>query len=156
MSRFMSAYSDEPVPLRAYAAIAATFNLAFAAGLRLRADLPERVSMADVLLMGVATHKFSRLLTKDRVTSFVRAPFVRYDGDAGPSEVNESPRGDGAQRAIGELVTCPYCIGLWIASGFAFGLASAPRATRFVATIGTVLTLSDFLHLAYVAAVERD
>jgi len=148
-------YSDESIPLRGYAALAATFNLLFAAGLALQDELPERVSVTDVVLVGVATHKFSRLLTKDRVTSFLRAPFVRYEGDAGPAEVSETARGEGVQRAIGELVVCPYCVGPWVATGFAFGLVSAPRPTRFIASIGSALTISDGLHLAYSAAVDR-
>jgi hypothetical protein len=149
-------YSDHPIPLRGYAALAMTFNLVFAVGLAVkRADTPERVAFSDVVLLGVATHKISRLLTKDRVTSFLRAPFVRYEGDAGPGEVNEVARGQGVQRAVGELVVCPYCIGLWVASAFAFGLISAPRQTRFVASVGAALTISDALQLAYVAAVDK-
>jgi hypothetical protein len=156
IAELVSAYSEEPIPLRGYLALAATFNLAFAAGLALkREDLPERVAFRDVVLLGVATHKFSRLLTKDRVTSFLRAPFVRYEGDAGPGEVNEMARGQGIQRAVGELVVCPYCIGLWVASGLAFGLVSAPRPTRLVASIGAALTISDFLQLAHAAAVDK-
>ena len=59
---------------------------------------PERYSLADVVLLGVATHKYSRVLTKDRVTSGLRAPFVRYRHDAGPSEVEEAARGGRAAR----------------------------------------------------------
>ena len=94
-------------------------------------------------------------MTKDRVTSFLRAPFVRYEGEAGPGEVNEAARGRGIQRAVGELVVCPYCLGLWIASGFAFGLVLAPRQTRFVASVGAALTLADVLHMAHAAAVDK-
>jgi Protein of unknown function (DUF1360) len=156
-AELVSAYSDEPIPLRGYFALAATFNLAFAAGLATkRGDMPERVALRDVVLLGVATHKFSRLLAKDRVTSFLRAPFVRYkDDDAGPGEVNEVARGQGIQRAVGELVVCPYCIGLWVASAFTFGLIFDPRPTRFVASVGAALTIADALQLAYASAVDK-
>jgi hypothetical protein len=100
----------------------------------------------------VATHKYSRLLAKDRVTSFLRAPFVRYEGDAGPAEVSETPRGQGAQRAIGELIVCPFCLGMWVASGLGLGFVAAPRVTRFVAGVGAALAVADFLHLAHAAA----
>lgn len=40
--------------------------------------LPERLSAQDVVLAGVATHKLSRLIAKDNVTSFLRAPFTRF------------------------------------------------------------------------------
>jgi hypothetical protein len=152
----VTGYAERPVPLRSYAALAAAFNAALTAGIAAtRDDLPERFSPTDLVLLGVATHKYSRLLAKDRVTSFLRAPFVRYEGDAGPSEVSETPRGDGPRRAIGELVSCPFCVGLWIATGLTLGLVVAPRPTRVITTIGTSLALADFLHLAHAAASPK-
>ena len=75
----MQGYSAEPKPLKAYAALVGTFNLALGAGLPVSRDLPERpLFITDLALLGVATHKYSRLMTKDRVTSVLRAPFVRY------------------------------------------------------------------------------
>jgi hypothetical protein len=151
----MQGYSAEPKPLTSYAALVGTYNLALGAGLLVSRNLPERSSISDVVLLGVATHKFSRLLTKDRVTSVLRAPFVRYQHDAGPGEVEEEPRGEGARRAIGELVVCPYCIGVWVATALGFGLAWQPRRTRFLLNVGTALTISDFLHHGLKAAEER-
>jgi len=149
----VSGYADKPIPLRSYAAIAAVFNAALAAGIAaVHDDLPDRIGPGDLVLLGVATHKFSRLLAKDRVTSFVRAPFVRYQGDAGPSEVDEEPRGEGPRRAVGELIGCPFCVGMWIASGLGLGFVAAPRVTRFAAGVGTALAIADFLHLAHAAA----
>ena len=151
----MQGYSAEPKPLKSYAALVGSFNLALGAGLLMSRNLPERSSISDVVLLGVATHKYSRLLTKDRVTSVLRAPFVRYQGDAGPGEVEEDARGEGARYAIGELVVCPYCIGVWIATALGFGLAWQPRRTRFLLNVGTALTISDFLHHGLKAAEER-
>lgn len=152
----MSGYADRPIPLGSYAALATAFNAALVAGIAAtREDLPERFSPGDLLLLGVATHKYSRLVSKDRVTSFLRAPFVRYEGDAGPSEVEETPRGEGPRRAIGELVGCPFCVGLWVASGLGLGFVAAPRVTRFVAGIGAALAVADFLHLAHAAASPK-
>jgi hypothetical protein len=148
-------YSDEPKPLRSYAGLIGVFNVIFIGGLTARRRFPERYSAGDVLLLGVATHKFSRLLSKDRVTSVVRAPFARYQHDAGPSEVEEEARGEGVRRAIGELLICPYCVGLWIAAAFTFSLVVAPRRTRFVATVATALAISDALHHALKAADEH-
>jgi hypothetical protein len=41
------------------------------------------------VLLGVATYKLSRLISSDRVTSPLRAPFVEYVEPAGASEVKE-------------------------------------------------------------------
>jgi hypothetical protein len=108
----------------------------------------------DLALITVATHKASRLVAKDRVTSSVRAPFTRFEGDAGPGEVSEEARGSGLRRAIGELVICPYCIGLWIASAFAAGLVVAPHATRWVASVLSAMFGSDLLQIAYKKAED--
>lgn len=151
----MSGYSDEPKPLKSYAGLIGVFNVMFVGGLTSWQKFPERYSVGDVLLLGVATHKLSRLLSKDRVTSVVRAPFTRYRHDAGPSEVEEEARGEGVRRAVGELLICPYCVGLWIASALTFSLVVAPRRTRFVTTVGTALAISDFLHHALKAADEH-
>jgi Protein of unknown function (DUF1360) len=152
----MTGYADKPIPLKSYAALATAFNVALATGLAAtKDDLPERFSPLDLLLLGVATHKYSRIVTKDRVTSFLRAPFVRYEGKAGPSEVSETPRGEGAQRAVGELINCPFCIGMWVASGLGVGFVAAPRVTRFLAGVGAALALADFLHLAHAAASQE-
>jgi Protein of unknown function (DUF1360) len=152
----VSGYSDEPKPLAEYAASTAVFNALMATVLAAGRDrLPERVGLGDVVLMGVASHKLSRLVAKDRVTSFLRAPFVRYEGEGGPGEVSESPRGTGVRRTVGELLICPYCLGQWVSAGYATGLLFAPRATRFVGSIFAGLTVSDFLQVAYKAGQER-
>jgi hypothetical protein len=146
-------------PLAAYAGLTAAFGATLGGALvALRAagrELPESLSPGDLALAGVATHKVSRLLAKDKVTSFIRAPFTRYQESAGHGELEEAPRGSGAQYAIGELLVCPYCLAQWVAAGFAVGLVAAPRTTRLVAGIYAAETLSDFLQLAYKAAEER-
>ena len=93
-------YSDEPVPLRDYAGLVALFNVALAGGLaaaeRSGRPLPARLTAGDVVLLSIATHKLSRLITKDRVMAFARAPFTRYQGDAErPSEVSASGASSG-------------------------------------------------------------
>jgi len=103
----------------------------------------------DLALVTVATHKASRLIAKDRVASTVRAPFTRFEHDAGPGEVSEAARGRGLRRAIGELVVCPYCIGMWISAVFAAGLLVAPRFTRWFAAVLAALFGADVLHVAY-------
>jgi len=110
-----------------------------------RRPLPDRPSTGDLALSAVATAKLARLLSRDAVTSPLRAPFTRYDSPGGPAEVNEEVRGHGAQHAMGELLTCPFCLSQWIATGFAFGFLLAPKVTRQVAATFAVLEAADFL-----------
>jgi hypothetical protein len=154
-------YADagERPPLLAYATFATVFHAAMAgavaAAKRSGRDLPERVDASDVVLIGTASYKLSRLVSKKKVTAFVRAPFTELEGRGGPAELEEKPRGHGLRRAVGELLVCPYCLGLWASGGFHAGLLLAPRATRFSASVLSAMAISDFLQVAYRAAEER-
>ncbi|HWC86302.1 MAG TPA: DUF1360 domain-containing protein [Solirubrobacteraceae bacterium] len=155
----LSGYSpDEDRPLRGYAllmSVFATLTGAFAFWLkRSGRELPERMGPGDLAILTVATHKASRLLTKDKVTGTVRAPFTRFQGSDGAGEVSEAARGTGMRRAIGELLVCPYCVAMWIAAGFAAALVVAPRTTRLAASVLTILFGSDVLQIAYRKAEE--
>jgi hypothetical protein len=149
----------ERPPFAAYATFAAAFHAAMAgavaAAKRSGRDLPERVDAADVVLIGTASYKLSRLISKKKVTAFVRAPFTELEGKGGPAELEERPRGSGLRRAVGELLVCPYCLGLWASGGFHAGLLFAPRATRFSASVLAAMSISDFLQIAYKAAEDR-
>jgi hypothetical protein len=148
----------EHLPLGGYSVLTSIFATAFTGSLvvayRRKGELPEPPGVWDVVTAGAATHKLSRTLAKDRVTSFLRAPFVRYEGPAGHGEVEGSPRGEGLRRATGELLVCPYCLGQWIAGAIAVGYVGAPRLTRLITFLYTAETLGDFLHLAYKAAED--
>jgi hypothetical protein len=146
-------------PLLSYTVLMVIFNALFAGGLLLAKrrgrELPEKPAVGDIVLIGVASHKLSRLIGKDKVTSPVRAPFTELEGSGGPGELEERSRGTGVRKAIGELLVCPYCLGLWVVAAFSIGLLFAPRLSRFVAAVFTALTASDFLQIAYKAAEEK-
>jgi len=147
-------------PTGNYAALVAVFNGALVTSLLvrkcLREPLPERVEPKDIVLFAVATQKLSRVITKDKVTSAFRAPFTEVEGKGGPGEIEERAKGQGLRRAIGELLTCPFCIGTWIASGFIYGYIFTPRVTRVLASIFAVSGLADFLQQLYVKAQEMN
>lgn len=141
--------------LAEFAAMMTFYITAFAvlAGVAVdRKALPRRFGVLDLALLGIATHKLSRIVAKDRITGILRAPFVCYIKSAGAGEVEEEPRGHGIQRGIGTLISCPYCMGPWCAAALGFGFIFAPRVTRFFAGILASVAVSDFLHRAYVAA----
>jgi len=149
---------DTDRPLGGYAALMGLYGVSVAAGavgLRRRSGPLPDVRLADVVLTGVATHKLARRMSKDSVTSPLRAPFTRYEGVSGPAELQEQSRGRGLRKAVGELVSCPFCISQWVATGFVFGFLTAPRATRWTASVFTSLALADFLQFAYAWAEQR-
>jgi hypothetical protein len=156
----VSAYSPhEHTNLARYAGFTAAFNAIAALYIldqrRSSRGLPDRFPLGDFLLLAAATHKLSRVIAKERVTSFLRSPFTRYTGEAGPSEVEEEPRGTGLRLAIGELLVCPYCVGQWVAGGFVAAYIRDRDATRMAASVFALVAASDFLHQAWVAAEKQ-
>ncbi len=140
-------------PIRSYAVLMSVFSAlagAFALWFRTSArELPDRMEGRDLILLTVASHKAARMISKDRVMTPVRAPFARFEGEGGPGEVSEEARGEGLRRAIGELLICPYCLGMWTSAGFAAGLLVAPRFTRWVASVLVSFFGSELLQIAY-------
>ncbi len=158
---FLRAYSsDEPRPLGGHVVLMAIFGgAATVAGVSQRRSgrpLPEGFPAGDLALMAVATYKLSRLIAKDRITSFLRAPFTRYKGESErPSEVNEEARGSGVRRAVGELLICPYCLGQWVGTGFLAVYLREPRLARTLAALFTIVSGADLLQEAWVAVDKR-
>lgn len=151
-------YKDgEDRPLGSFVAIMGAYAGAVGVGAVTvrRRGLPERIRWDDLVLVAMATHKLSRLIAKDPVTSPLRAPFTHFAGTSGEAELSEEVRGSGPRKAAGELVTCPFCVGQWVATAFTFGLVLAPRATRLAAAVLSSLTAADFLQFAYAAAEQR-
>jgi hypothetical protein len=111
---------------------------------------PGGLSPWEVTQLALATHRLARLISKDPVTSPLRAPFTEYQGTSAPGELAEEVRGDGARHAVGELLTCPMCLSQWIATAFAVGLALAPGLTRTVMGTFAGVAGADFLQHLYV------
>jgi hypothetical protein len=151
--------NGEDVPLFSYGVLAATFNLLFALFLLAARvsgrPIPERIDAGDIALLGLATHKLSLLGSQDAITSPLRAPFTEIKEKKSPKKVDEEPRGQGLRRSVGELLTCKFCLGVWMASFFTYGLVLVPRVTRLVAAVFAIVTVSDYLHQTYKALMER-
>jgi hypothetical protein len=139
----------EHEPLLHYGALMSTFvTLSGATMLAMRASgtaFPSRIPLRDVALLGLATSRVSRLITRDKVTRAIRAPFTEVVPGTPPSKVRERPRQVGdRRRAIGELLLCPRCVGMWSAMALGCGYMVSPGVTRFVAGVLATAAVSDF------------
>jgi Protein of unknown function (DUF1360) len=146
-------------PLLGYLTVSSTYGLgAVALGLAVRRHGADRIGTRDLALITVATHRLSRTLAKDAVTSPMRAAFTRYNGAGLPSEVNEevAPRKEHSQvgHALGELVSCPFCLAQWVATGLVAAQLLAPTLTRHITSTLTAVAGADVLHFAY-SALQR-
>ena len=113
-------------------------------------ELPDRIPFGDAALLAVATFRLARRIAKDPVTAPLRAPFTAFQGPSGHAEAAEEVREHGGvKHAVGELLTCPFCLAQWVATGLVFGYATAPRATRLAALTMTLVAGSDVLQFLY-------
>jgi hypothetical protein len=143
-------------PLTGYLAAMVCFCVGFSTLLRrLPGRSVDRLRMSDIVLLGVGTHKLSRIVAKDFVTAPIRAPFTQRGEAEGGGEVHDEPRGGEAQRTLGSLLSCPYCLGPWLAAGLGTSLALKPRPTRFALAALSAVTISDFLHQGYARMNEN-
>src|SRR5215203_2805180 len=147
------------MPLFSYGVLAGTFNLLFALFLLATRvtgkSLPQRIEARDIALLGMATHKLSLVGSQDAIASPLRAPFTELEEKESPKKVEEKPRGEGLRRSVGELLTCQFCLGVWVASFFTYGFVLLPRVSRLVAAVFAAVTVSDFLHQTYKALMKR-
>ncbi len=150
----MSEAPERP-PYGAYAALVATYSGGLmAAGMlaRMFRRDPQTHTPLDFVVLGLANFKAARTVSRDKVTSFVREPFVEgeaYSGD------DEQPAGEGMQRAIGELVTCTRCIGTWTAGGLTAIQILAPRFGRLLTWSLAASAANDFLQAGFVAVTAK-
>jgi hypothetical protein len=143
-------------PYRAYAGILGTF----AGGLSLAGILarslgrdPRGETPLDLAVLSIATFKTARTISRDDVTSFIRAPFV--EGEAGTGETEAPIETGDLHQAIGELVTCSRCIGTWAAAGLATTQILAPRFGRLLTWSLAAAGVNDVLQAGFVALTSK-
>jgi len=149
--------SEVPTPpYRAYATIVGTFvaGLGAVSGLAAARRRPlGEFGGIDLALLGLATFKASRTVARDKVTSFVREPFVEgeaYDGtDERPTRETEM------KQALGELVTCTRCVGTWLGAGLASMQVLAPRTGRLLTSVLAAGAVNDFLLAGFTALTAK-
>lgn len=142
-------------PYGAYAAIMGAFagGLAVAGALARALDRdPQEHTALDLVALGMATFKTARTVSHDEVTSFLREPFVEGVAHEGGEEPVTS---GGMPQAIGELVTCPRCIGTWVAGGLATTQILAPRFGRLLTWTLGAAGINDFLQAGFAAIAHR-
>jgi hypothetical protein len=61
--------------------------MAFAA--RRSRSLPKRVNPRDIVLFGIATHRITRIVSRDRIAIPLRAALTEYKGTDGAGQVKE-------------------------------------------------------------------
>jgi hypothetical protein len=143
---------EDPRPLEGHAGLLASYSVlagALAIGLRRKKHELSPLRPMDLVLYALATQHLSRTITKDSVTSILRVPFTKFKEPAGEGEVNEEVIGTGARHAIGELITCPFCMSQWTATALVAGSVLSPTLATAVVSVSAAARASDYLDLLY-------
>lgn len=102
----------------------------------------------DLALLGFATYRLGRLAAYDKVTEPLRRPFTETKPDPTGAGKTVVPKGAGARRALGELISCPICAGTWISATLVYGLGLIPNPTRIFLAIMSTIGLAELLNAA--------
>lgn len=91
--------------------------------------LPRHISTFDLILLGFAVARISDIISTDEVMQWLREPFIRLEQTevAGRGTEMRIGRGEGLRRVIGEMLSCPWCVGIWVAAGLTYLYFLVPR-----------------------------
>ncbi len=79
------------------------------------------------------------------VAAPLRAPVTEVVPDGSGAGETVVAAGSGWRWTPGELVSCPICIGTWVAAGLVYGLHLAPRPTRVFLAIMSATGVAQVL-----------
>jgi len=104
------------------------------------------LSLVDIVLIGIATFRLGRMISYDRVMDPLRAPFTRVVADSSGEGKTVAPRGTGVRQTIGQLISCPICVGTWVAAFLVLMMLAAPRGTRVFLYVIAAVGLAEILN----------
>ena len=70
-----------------------------------------------LVLFSFASFRLTRLIVYDKITKFLRAPFIEeleVPEEDGSLVTYTKIKGSGLQKWIGELLSCYWCTGVWM------------------------------------------
>ncbi|MAZ40876.1 hypothetical protein CL654_02065 [bacterium] len=91
--------------------------------------IPESISFFDTVIITLAIFRLTRLVVYDSVFRFFRDFFVqktiKKDEDGNIITVRAVYK-DGIRRTISDLLSCPWCIGMWLSLFVSFFFFATP------------------------------
>jgi Protein of unknown function (DUF1360) len=132
--------TDTPTRPADYAALSAGWGTLLGALLLAARDKGEEpVRPAEVLPLGVATFALAKMVSKEKVEAWVREPFIEEHADG-----DRTPKGQGLRYAIGELLTCTRCVGMWSSLALVGLRVTRPREARVVNAVLGASAVNDW------------
>lgn len=96
--------------------------------------------MVDLIVDALAVHRLTRMAIEDRVPfGAVRSAVVRRAYE------RQSNDGSSEQPYVVELLSCPWCMSIWVAGGVMVARRLSPRAWRPLALILAASSITGLL-----------
>jgi len=95
--------------------------------------LPHSILLFDFVLIGVATFRLTHLFVYDYITGYIRQYFEKFESGPG--------------KTIANLLSCPWCTGIWVALGvsFFYFITSVAWYVIFILAVAGVGTFIDII-----------
>lgn len=84
-----------------------------------------------LLVLGLAAYRAANIVSNEPVTKPLRAPFV--DEAQTDGKIIEQPKKSGFAGAMGLLIYCPSCTGVWLAAALVYFYVFYPVPTFVIA-----------------------
>ena len=109
------------------------------------------IERSDLPVLAIATFALADMLAKEKVSTWLREPFVHEGADHKPA----APEGSGIRYAIGELLTCTRCVGTWSALALVGLWTASPAAGRITTSVLGLAGTNDLLQSGFRLLAER-
>jgi hypothetical protein len=100
----------------------------------------------DLVLLSLSTYRLGRLVSYDKVFEPIRSVVTETTLDETGAGNTVEPKGRGAQRSLGEMISCPICSGTWIAAGLVYGLQILPNPTRLFLWMSSTIGAAELFN----------
>jgi Protein of unknown function (DUF1360) len=120
----------------------------------------EDLKARELAMLGFASYRLGHLISFDKVTEPLRSPCTETKMDDFGAAMTVEPRGEGVQRALGELISCPICSGTWAAAALVYLVNLFPGPGRLLITMLGAIGIGEVLHalteyLSWTATLAR-
>lgn len=100
----------------------------------------------EFLQLVLSTYRLGRMVAFDTIFEPIRAPVAHTVPDPSGAGETVEPRGEGMQRALGEMISCPICAGTWIAALLVYGMHFFPHPTRLLLAMMSAVGGAELLN----------
>jgi len=106
-------------------------------------DEMENITLGLLIVLGLASFRLTRLIVFDKITEFLRLPFLDEVEEDG--EIYMVPKPSGIRKWIGGLLSCYWCTGVWASAGLLALYVFLPKIGIAVIVIFAVAAIGGIL-----------